>query len=359
MPSSIQFERPISPAELDHYLARGYRVAGQAIYTSEYIKLGQDRLVSVLPLRLGLDRHTFGKNLRKCKRKNDRKFRAVIGPAGTEMEAEYALNRRYMELKPEKGIEDFSYHVLGQRLMSKLIPTWQVRVYDGDRLVATSYFDLGEEGAYSKQGIYDPDYEGYSLGFYTMLLEIDFCKWSGRKWYYPGYIGVETTEFDYKLRLGAMQYFDFREQRWRPFERTAIKLAPLAKMRKELEVLKEILTAQGVESEVLRYLYGDVRYSTRMEPGQYLDGPFILLLSNQSRSYKELVVTYELVGKYPFGLVEPERSFSALRHPKFFAATDTYDYISKAKRNLHYSPSAERMAMFILNLLQEETEAVL
>ena len=39
----------------------------------------------------------------------------------------------------------------------------------------------------------------YSLGFYTMLLEIDFGIKSGAEYYYPGYVVPNYFKFDYKL----------------------------------------------------------------------------------------------------------------------------------------------------------------
>ncbi|MEL6805721.1 MAG: GNAT family N-acetyltransferase, partial [Bacteroidota bacterium] len=301
MGSRILPERQLPPEQLDHYLALGYRVAGQAIYTSEYIKLGLDSLVSVLPTRLPLSDLSLSRNLRKCKRKNQARFTASVGPARLDMHEEQVLNRRYLYEKPEKAVQDLGFHVFGRRVIAPLLRTWQTRVYDGKRLVATSYFDLGMEGAYSKQGIYDPAYSKYSLGLYTLILEMEFCRWAGKRWFYPGYIGVETDLFDYKLKLSdTMSYFDFRSQQWLPFAGKENLPKPLEDMQNKLEELSRYLATMGIPSRVRRYLYGDVRYSLRLEADHYLDGPYLLELLVGARP---MVVTYELTGTHPFGLL--------------------------------------------------------
>ena len=353
MPSLIHHEQYVSPAGLDSFLSLGYRIAGQAVYTSEYIKLKEDQLVSVLPLRLNLENHKPRKNQRKSKRKNDARFRTLIGPASQELVEEKALNQRYKEVHPEKVIDELSYHVKGRQRNERLIRTWQTKVYDGDKLVATSFFDLGYTSAYSKQGIYDPAYAKWGLGIYTMLLEIEFCQWSGRSWYYPGYVGVEIPDFDYKLRLGQMEYFDFRTQSWQLYNDSVKQLAPLRVMEQELRKLSQLLEERGVKNRFLRYYYGDVRYAMRMAPDKYLDGPFLLIIEGFGDSQDiELAVTYELVGEYPFGLAEIERSFSAAMHPRPVFREDTYDHVSRTRRKLHFSRSAEEMCVFIRQLMQ-------
>ena len=65
--------------------------------------------------------------------------------------------------------------------------------------------------------MYDPEYDRYSLGFYTMLLEIEYCMELGLKFYYPGYVVPGYSRFDYKLRIGDVDYFDLYSKEWLPF----------------------------------------------------------------------------------------------------------------------------------------------
>ena len=63
---------------------------------------------------------------------------------------------------------------------------------------------------------FHPDYSAYSLGTYTLLREIAFAQETGRSFFYPGYILDRTPLFDYKLRLGSMEFLG-RDRVWHPY----------------------------------------------------------------------------------------------------------------------------------------------
>ena len=75
----------------------------------------------------------------------------------------------------------------------------------------------GKKSAASILGAYDPDYRKNSLGFFTMLMEIQFCQQMSIPYYYPGYVVPGYSRFDYKLRIGPVSYFDLRQQEWLPY----------------------------------------------------------------------------------------------------------------------------------------------
>jgi len=79
----------------------------------------------------------------------------------------------------------------------------EVAIYEGDDLVAFSLFDLGMSSATSISGIYHPAYARFSLGYWTMLLEIAYAQEQKKLHYYPGYVVPGIDKFDYKLRESA------------------------------------------------------------------------------------------------------------------------------------------------------------
>ena len=62
--------------------------------------------------------------------------------------------------------------------------TREVCVYDGDRLIAVSYFDLGEQSMASLLGC-TTSRTANKPGTYTLLKEAEYGKRTGRKWFYP------------------------------------------------------------------------------------------------------------------------------------------------------------------------------
>ena len=56
--------------------------------------------------------------------------------------------------------------------MTDVFRTQELAIWDDDRLVGLSLFDLGKRSLQSLAGIFDPEYAEHSIGFYSLLLEI-------------------------------------------------------------------------------------------------------------------------------------------------------------------------------------------
>lgn len=214
MPSSIYLPKSFSPQQLDQALANGWRPMGQRIYISDFIQLDIGEIYSVVPTRLPLATFRWKKGQRKLMRVNDAVFRAEIRPAFIDHDKR-RVNDLYLLEHPTKSTESLDIHLEheGQRTFN----TMECAIYHKDRLVAFSFFDCGERSAYSKAGIYDPGYARFSLGMYSMYLEIAWCLAQGFQHYYPGYISPELPLFHYKTRIGDIEFWHQTSQQWLPF----------------------------------------------------------------------------------------------------------------------------------------------
>ncbi len=201
----IQFYHPdfLSPEDLDSYLSEGWFRNSILLHNSRVICLEGD-VHSILNIRLPLDDHQFNKRLRKVWRQNHQRFRIQIQPV--------KLNQRKEQLYQQhtKRFKGFLFESLDQFLYayggSSVFKTYEVGIFDGDHLVAYSLFDIGSNSIASLLGVFDKGYSKYSLGMYTMMVEIEFAKSNLKSFYYPGYILDNTPNFDYKLRVGNMEY---------------------------------------------------------------------------------------------------------------------------------------------------------
>ncbi|MCB0635457.1 MAG: GNAT family N-acetyltransferase, partial [Lewinella sp.] len=268
MPTAIQAPRSLSPAELDQYLARGWRPLGQRIYTADFIQLELGDIYSVVPTRLPLAGHRWRKSQRKLLRRNGELFTFTIGPARIDP-AKQRINLLYLEEQPTKSTPDLAIHLEheGRRIFNTL----EINIFHGDQLVAFSYFDQGITSAYSKAGVYDPAYSRYSLGLYTMYLEIEWCLQQGLQYYYPGYISPDIPLFDYKLRMGDMEFWDLQAQDWKPYATFDPQLhAPLAVLHQRVNAVYEALREAGVASRAYEYLFFEMRLMDN-DGGNYLD----------------------------------------------------------------------------------------
>jgi arginine-tRNA-protein transferase len=66
---------------------------------------------------------------------------------------------------------------------------------------------------------YDPTYKKYSLSKYMMLLKMELGVNNEMQFYYPGYIALNTTIFDYKIFPieEAMEVYIPNDNQWYPY----------------------------------------------------------------------------------------------------------------------------------------------
>lgn len=292
MSTIIRHFNALSPEYLDEHLLRGWRTTGQAVYNCNFLRTDLGEMISVLPLRLDLRGFGFSRSVRKLLRKNQQRFRVVYGPAGLPDDEIRRVNEAYLEVNPSKSLESIEYHVIGN-YRQRVLNTWECRVYHGDDLVAFSYFDLGATSAYGKAGIYDPAYANASLGLFTMALEVEFCLRRNLRYYFPGYVSDEQPIFDYKHRIGKMDFYDLSSGAWVAYGNYPRKQRPLAIIREKLELAKVALDEMGgINAELRFYPHLDARYSAGGMI-KYLDAPMFLLIK-QTAADRYHILVYEL-----------------------------------------------------------------
>ncbi|MEN0004700.1 MAG: arginine-tRNA-protein transferase [Bacteroidota bacterium] len=274
------------PEELDAYLASGWYRMGQTIFTTHFLCFG-DQFYSAIWIRLHLGDYSFRKSLRKLIRKNLDQFTVSFHRATITPEKE-RLYRRYKGTFPG---------ILAPTLRDSLLDgedyniydTYEVRVRDHNRLVALSYMDKGSKGLASITGIYDGQYRKHSLGFFTMLMEIAFCLDHGIEYYYPGYVVPGYSRFNYKLRIGEVDYFNLQNNKWEPFTSLAQEDIPIEKMRRKLSDLYLLLHQASFPSKVYYYpLFEANLFGFWKAP--YFDYPIFIFLQHPASDHYLLVV---------------------------------------------------------------------
>lgn len=243
----------LSPESLDFYLAKGWYRMGSNVFTTSFLFFnGQP--YSAIWLRLDLNDFGFSKSQRKLLRRNSLHFAPASAPRIIDPERE-ALYQRYADdfngyLSPTiaDSLEDYS----GETVFNTYETT--VREKRSGRLVAASYFDLGSESAASILGYYDPDLSAFSLGYYTMLLEIEYCLQNGIRYYYPGYVAPGYGRFAYKLRLGNCDYYDLRTESWVPYSaESVVENGPVEVQQSALQSLCDRLQSGGYAVRLSTY----------------------------------------------------------------------------------------------------------
>ncbi|MDZ4750453.1 MAG: GNAT family N-acetyltransferase [Flavobacteriales bacterium] len=275
-----------SPQAYDDVLAKGWFRSSSLLYNIQVLCL-DGKLSSAVNIRLPLDNFTFSKSQRKILRHGNERFRIKIGPAiyDSEKEELYQLHRKRFKAFVHSYLEDFFVYTH----FNKLFDTREICVYDGNRLVAFSIFDVGARGMAAILCAYHEDFAQYSLGHFTMLREVEMAIAVGMDFYYPGYILDKSSVFDYKLRLGEMKYLNDKGV-WVPRTEFNFKKTKAREFNQKLTQLSKKLKSKGIEPKKKLYPFYALGYMDTL-PEKVLKYPAFLQLTESNPS---MIATYDM-----------------------------------------------------------------
>ncbi|MCP4120420.1 MAG: hypothetical protein GY751_01560 [Bacteroidetes bacterium] len=287
----VQYYYPfsLSPNRLDRYLAAGWFRNSIMMFRSKLLCMEGD-LFNVVNIRLPLHKYEMSKRYRKLLRKNKELFTYKINRASIDADKE----RLYDAHKPR--FKGFIYSDLHQFLYSDTIgsvfQTYETEIRDKKtgKLVALSYFDKGQHSIASLIGIYDPEYSNFSLGTFSMLLELEYAQQLNYKFYYPGYIFDKPSVFDYKLKLGEFEYYDWRGK-WKPYQDFEHAESCAGNLKQRIEDLQKALDDQNLKhSEVLYPLFPLGYMEKTIDP--FVKSPIFLKIHNTPFYKKDILFEY-------------------------------------------------------------------
>ncbi len=208
----------MTPKALDGLLADGWRHFG-SFFFRDIFNIHERKLVRVLPLRIVLDHFDLAKDQKRILKKNT-DLMIEYGPVQIDEEHLSLFEKhkiRFNQNPPESLYVYFDQDHVG----TVPNPIWQCAVYMetimGKRLIAVSYFDLGEESLSSIFATFDPECESRSLGTFTLLMEVLFAQQHHKKYVYTGYSYKTPSHYDYKKRFKGSEFYDYIDS-WHPLE---------------------------------------------------------------------------------------------------------------------------------------------
>jgi arginine-tRNA-protein transferase len=204
------FAYSVAPELIDQLLAQGWRHFGVYFYRYNQDNYGGVRR-RVRPVRVKLREFQRSKKQRRVWRQNQ-DLRWLIRPAVID-DAKQELFERHKR-RFTHNIPNSLYDFVSERPATVPLECRECCVYDGDELLAASFFDVGAESISAIYAMFAPEAAERSLGLYTMLREIEFGKNTGKRFYYHGYAHETPSFYDYKKRFNALQYFDWTGGVW-------------------------------------------------------------------------------------------------------------------------------------------------
>lgn len=281
------FPQSLTRTRLDRYLADGWFRCQDFLYRSKLVSFDGD-LYSVVNIRLPLQSYRPSKTMRRILRRNQPVLRHEFGAVHITPDKERLYEEHKLRFKG-RILPSLHDYLFGES-NSFLFDTRELCVYDGDKLIAVSFFDQGRDSVASLLGLYDQNYKRNSLGNYTMLLEIEYAKQAGKRYYYPGYIVDESDIFDYKLRIGELEYYDWHGQ-WMPLPERVEPQTVAQVLKDKTAQMEQCLAAYHIPFEKRLYAYFSMGY---LEEETFVKGAILLMCLLPGRQGEQMLVEYDL-----------------------------------------------------------------
>lgn len=274
MLAELYYPSSLEPKDLDAHFEDGWFRMGQAIFTTNFLKF-KEILYSAIWLRIDLNTFEMSRTQQKLQKVNS-KFTIEIQEACVD-DTKEILFEKYQEYVPFDTAPNLQQLLYGHGV-NDIYETLEICIYDGSKLIACGFFDLGENTSAGISCFYDPEYKKYSLGKYLMYLKMDFSKKKGFDFFYLGYFAPGYPLFDYKLDLAkkSLEYLDLVTGVWLPIEHFSYDTIPLDSMMAKLYNLQNALVREGVNSAFQFYEFFDADLINSLNGLRLFDFPVFL-----------------------------------------------------------------------------------
>lgn len=207
---SIVPEGKVSKESFDYLMNSGHR-RSRNVYSRIRSEIYESEEVTVLPLRIVIDKFFLSKSQKKTINKN-KDLKHSFKRLRLTPEIDELFEKHKTRLKDKERIPEELGIFVGE--FQNPAFTLQCEVRDKNKLVALSFLDIGSVTTSGVYAMFDLDYSHRRLGIYTMLLEILFTKEKGRKYYHPGLVYSKPSYYDYKRTFHGMEYLDWNKRQW-------------------------------------------------------------------------------------------------------------------------------------------------
>jgi leucyl-tRNA---protein transferase len=202
-----------SPEHMDELWAYGWRHFGTYFFRYS-MSLHWGGIHTVIPLRVDLKRFAPSRSQKRILARN-RDLLVVVRDSFIDEIKEDLFYRHRERFKT--NIPDSIYDFLSDSPAVIPCRNREICVYDGDRLIAVSFLDIGWTATSAVYAMFDLEESKRSLGIFTILQAIRYSTALNCRYYYLGYAYREPSIYDYKKNFNGLEYLDWQKG-WRPME---------------------------------------------------------------------------------------------------------------------------------------------
>jgi arginine-tRNA-protein transferase len=188
--------RSLSGEELDASLADGDRRVGRMLYRTQC-----PSCVACEPLRVLVDEFRPSKSQRRVWRKNQ-DIKVTAGSAIFSEERLALYNRHKLERDLSVDGKVMTREGYEGWFLRSCVQTVELCFALEGRLVGVSIVDVGARDSSSVYHYFDPDLSGRSMGTFSALVELAWCRTRGGRYHYLGLYVGGCDRLNYKARFG-------------------------------------------------------------------------------------------------------------------------------------------------------------
>ncbi|MCB9646667.1 MAG: arginyltransferase [Deltaproteobacteria bacterium] len=199
----------VSPEELEHLLARGWRRFGPA-----YFRPGCARCSECVPLRVPVQDFVPSRSQRRVARRTEG-LRMVVGRPQVDAARLELYHRWHASQGAARGwpedridVEEYYHQFAFPHPSVREAAYYDDAAPGGPRLVGVAIMDETPESLSAVYTYHDPDYHRDSLGTASVLRQIDEARRRGKRWVYLGYRVMGCASSRYKARFRPHELLD-------------------------------------------------------------------------------------------------------------------------------------------------------
>jgi len=174
-------------------LTRGFRRSGRVIYRPRCRGCAECRQI-----RVPVESFRSSPSMRRVLRRNA-DVKVEEGRPSPDQE-KFAIYCRYLEVQHDDSMAR-SYESFCEFLYDSPMETREFQYRLHGRLIGASIADRLPQGLSSVYMYFDPEFGGRSLGSFSLLWEIDYCRRAGLGYYYLGFYVAGSRKMSYKARI--------------------------------------------------------------------------------------------------------------------------------------------------------------
>jgi|GEM_PF-1182940 len=315
--------------DVDYLLSKGWFRFADFYVQGRFICL-EERISTMVNLRYPLNKYNYKKSHRRVINRVEKNFITQITDVHIDASLEnlYTKFRKYFYGFELKSLEmlingtdrDFQFN------------TKQLVVYDNDKPIAASFFDIGAKSIEGIICIYDDNYKKYGLGNYTIIKEILYGMENGFQYYYPGYVTNNISLMDYKLKVATSEFMMGNSQ-WESFHGQEL----IDELLVDLEVKTDTIIAalDKLSINYIKFLNPFYSYGYMNDlPDEFIKGvmPVIIFTRDRSKAYALEYIPEEKM--FYFSLIVEAEGYEELMNIQDFSYYD--DDLSEEKKGGYY-----------------------